>query len=81
MPSSTDRPRFNLVKARSKVIKQLSRFSDSYIFEVLDVEPTLEKGRLKYNGKLANNYAKSIINNMNESEIRYLASQLGVNIG
>ena len=81
MSYSTDRPKFNLVKARRKVIQQLSKCSDSYIFDLLGVEPTLEKGRLKYNGKLASDYARPLINRMDESGIRYLASQLGVNIG
>lgn len=77
---STERSSFDLRAARRKIISSLSSKSDSAIFSAFGVSPTQQSGRLKYQGKTAEQYAKSVIHSLGESDIKSIANSLGVRI-
>jgi phage gp16-like protein len=80
MTDSTKRPKFNIKKARQTLIRGLARKADSRIFQVLDVTPVQVNGRLKYDGKTAQQYATLMIRYADEEELHRLANALGISI-
>lgn len=78
--STFDRPKFNANQARSTILGSLSRKADSDIFSAFGVEPELDKGRYKYEGKTADQYAAQAIRSYDESDLKSLASSLGIRL-
>jgi hypothetical protein len=77
---ATDRPKFNVTQARNTILGGLSRKADSDIFSAFGVTPELDRGRLKYQGMTADQYASQAIRGYDESELESLASSLGIRI-